>query len=110
MLAREDAGAGNLYGYECLFRFFAYGLERRFRADLYDDFEVEVLSACSGPGRAYALEKFWSFHHYLPKGASQIPMRPALAALLNERYPPSAPASASASPTGAPAGASAAAP
>ena len=31
------------YGIECLFRFYSYGLERRFRAELYDDFESETI-------------------------------------------------------------------
>lgn len=26
------------YGFECLFRFYSYGLEKRFRLDLYKDF------------------------------------------------------------------------
>jgi len=31
------------YGIECLFRFYSYGLERRFRAELYSDFQLETL-------------------------------------------------------------------
>lgn len=31
------------YGIECLFRFYSYGLERRFRAELYSDFQLETI-------------------------------------------------------------------
>jgi len=31
------------YGIECLFRFYSYGLERRFRAELYSDFQTETI-------------------------------------------------------------------
>ena len=32
------------YGVECLFRFYSYGLEKKFRADLFQDFQEETLS------------------------------------------------------------------
>ena len=32
--------AGYRYGLECLFRFYSYGLERKFRPELYKDFQV----------------------------------------------------------------------
>lgn len=31
------------YGVECLFRYYSYGLEKRFRQDLYKDFQEEVI-------------------------------------------------------------------
>lgn len=31
------------YGLECLFRFYSYGLEKRFRLDLFKDFQEETL-------------------------------------------------------------------
>lgn len=31
------------YGLECLFRYYSYGLERRFRLDLFKDFQEETL-------------------------------------------------------------------
>ena len=31
------------YGIECLFRFYSYGLEKRFRPELYKDFQEETL-------------------------------------------------------------------
>ena len=51
------------YGLECLFRFYSYGLEKKFRQDIYRDFEEETLSDYKS-GNLYGLEKFWAFHHY----------------------------------------------
>lgn len=31
------------YGLECLFRFYSYGLEKRFRRDIFQDFQEETL-------------------------------------------------------------------
>ena len=31
------------YGLECLFRFYSYGLERKFRPELYKDFMIETI-------------------------------------------------------------------
>ena len=31
------------YGIECLFRFYSYGLEKRFKLDLFKDFQVETI-------------------------------------------------------------------
>jgi len=31
------------YGLECLFRFYSYGLERRFRQDIFKDFQEETM-------------------------------------------------------------------
>ena len=33
----------NRYGVECLFRYYSYGLEKRFRADLFKDFQEDVI-------------------------------------------------------------------
>ena len=31
------------YGLECLFRFYSYGLEKKFKADLFKDFQAETM-------------------------------------------------------------------
>ena len=31
------------YGVECLFRYYSYGLEKRFRGDLFRDFQEDVI-------------------------------------------------------------------
>lgn len=42
-----------MYGMECLFRFYSYGLEKRWNANLYRDFEemtLKVLGGLAWPG------------------------------------------------------------
>ena len=51
------------YGLECLFRFYSYGLEKKFRPDLYRDFQAETLRDYES-GQLYGLEKFWAFMKY----------------------------------------------
>lgn len=48
------------YGLECLFRFYAHGLEQKFRPNVYLDFQTEVLNDAKR-GESYGLEKFWAF-------------------------------------------------
>jgi len=61
--ATEDLAAGVPYGSECLFRFYSYGLEKNFRAELWSDFQATVLLDIE-QGRLYGLEKLWAFLHY----------------------------------------------
>uniref|UniRef100_G3NL84 La ribonucleoprotein 1B n=1 Tax=Gasterosteus aculeatus TaxID=69293 RepID=G3NL84_GASAC len=51
------------YGLECLFRYYSYGLEKRFRLDLFKDFQEETLKDFER-GQLYGLEKFWAFLKY----------------------------------------------
>ena len=68
------------YGLECLFRFFSYGLEAKFRPELYKDFQAETLKDC-GTGQLYGLEKFWAFVKYY-KHADELHVEPQLKAKL----------------------------
>lgn len=51
------------YGLECLFRFYSYGLERKFRPEVYIDFQQETVADVKR-GELYGLEKFWAFLKY----------------------------------------------
>ena len=73
-----------MYGLECLSRFYSYGLEAKFSAQLYRDFEAVVLKEYTAYGGLYGLEKLWAFHHYggLPDGCGVDEVDPDLKALL----------------------------
>ena len=48
---------------ECLFRFYSYGLEKRFRRAVFDDFQELTLKDYDN-GHLYGLEKFWAYLYY----------------------------------------------
>ena len=58
------------YGIECLFRYYSYGLERKFRPELYKDFMTETIKVSNdlpkrerGSGILILFERF-SAHNY----------------------------------------------
>lgn len=59
-----------------MFRFYSYGLEKKFRTDLYAEFEQQTLKDYED-GQLYGLEKFWAFLKYSRK-------RPDITPKLNE--------------------------
>ena len=66
---------------ECLFRFYSYGLETKFRPQLYKDFETETLKDYKS-GDLYGLEKFWAFLKYYRR-AKELTVKPELLQVLD---------------------------
>jgi la-related protein 1 len=64
---------------ECLFRFYSYGLEKKFRPDVFQDFQTDTLDDYKN-GQLYGLEKFWAFLRY--SGQDSIPKKPELEVVL----------------------------
>lgn len=60
-LALEDADAGFRYGIESLFRFYCYGLEEKFRPQLYNNFVSDILDDVKKHQKNFGLEKFMQF-------------------------------------------------
>ncbi|KIZ04165.1 hypothetical protein MNEG_3791 [Monoraphidium neglectum] len=76
-----------MYGLECLFRFFSYGLENKFKPELYRDFEGVVLREFKQYNGLYGLEKLWAFHHYCGLPADcDLEVDPDLKELLEGPY------------------------
>ncbi len=62
------------YGMECLFRFYSYGLENKFRINIFKDFEEQTIIDHK-KGHLYGLEKYWAFLHYYKVGAANYDIR-----------------------------------
>lgn len=94
------------YGLECLFRYYSYGLEKKFRPELYKDFQAETIRDhenginfmityfkitiihykkifCFVLGQLYGLEKFWAFLEYY-KYSKTLQVDPKLKQFLNK--------------------------
>ena len=54
------------YGLECLFRFYSYGLERKFKTELFKDFQAETI-------RDHDLGTFAVFISFFFSPASKFP-------------------------------------
>lgn len=51
------------YGIECLFRFYSYGLQARFRPEVYRHFMTDTVNDVKN-NQLYGVEKFWAFLKY----------------------------------------------
>lgn len=72
------------YGLECLFRFYSYGLEKRYRKELFEDFQ-ELTLADYERGHLYGLEKFWAYTYYRKdKKKRELKINEPLTALLQK--------------------------
>lgn len=70
------------YGIESLFRFYSYGLEKRFRPQLYKDFQDETIADIKR-GHTFGLEKFHAFLKF-SKISSQLDVYPFLSKELSK--------------------------
>lgn len=70
------------YGLECLFRFYNFGLERKFRPNVYLDFQEETMNDVKR-GELYGLEKFWAFLKFY-KHSRRLEVHPFLKKRLAE--------------------------
>eukprot|EP01147_Barroeca_monosierra_P007832 gene7832-667_t len=78
----------NRYGIECLFRFYAYGLDEKYKEgrlnlSLYNDFQEEVIEDWMN-GQLYGLEKFVGFLEY--SGFPEENVRPEIKEAMKQ-YP-----------------------
>tara|TARA_R110002073_G_scaffold264089_1_gene427125 strand:- start:591 stop:923 length:333 start_codon:yes stop_codon:yes gene_type:complete len=70
--AMNDARTGDMYGMQCLFRFYSYGLEKNFKSGIFQDFQEYVLMDCEA-GNTYGIEKLWAFMHYSKRRPEVMP-------------------------------------
>ena len=70
--AVHEAKIGNMYGMQCLFRFYSYGLEVRFDSSIFQDFQDMVLLDCIH-GYRYGIEKLQAFIQYSGMSLEVLP-------------------------------------
>ncbi|XP_039295422.1 la-related protein 1B [Nilaparvata lugens] len=63
-------------------KYFSYGLEKKFRPELYTDFQIETMRDYES-GQLYGLEKFWAFLKYY-KHSSKLCVDPRLKEYLSK--------------------------
>ena len=71
------------YGLECLFRFYSYGLEKRYRKEVFADFQELTLSDYEN-GHLYGLEKFWAYLYYRKDKKRELKIGDRLNSLLSQ--------------------------
>jgi la-related protein 1 len=84
-IAIQDSQNGGRYGIECLYRFYSYGLEKKFRADICQEFQDVLWQDYKESGLVYGMEKFWAFMHYY-KGDEKVVVKKELQELFETKF------------------------